>query len=440
MDVDGVGDPNEVRDALARLPHCVFAARSVAGGAWSLLAVDPIPQNDAEHKVAWQTVTDYVRSETGYENDAATKDVSRLRFLAADQFATADEDAKPLPWSMPEPVVRARTKSKEENRGRLPTTETMQGWLATRADPDCDYADWLRVGMSLHGCGYPISVWDDWSAGGKGYQKGVCEKKWLTFNATKDEKVGIGWLKRFMAETSWPRLTSRGVPQKGSPLNVMWGIEKMDHQFAYNEFTNQKEVDGRPIDDRALDSLYVELDDTFSYNPTIDAFHKGVGELCSRNPYHPVREYLQRCADGWDRKLRLNKMGETYLGTASDPLQNATARLILWGAAARVLSPGAKFDYMPVIHSLKQGKSKSSALKLLAGEWYGEGLDLGAFDLTKTVMERTTGVWILECADLALECEGRILRGLRARSQRRETAHVWPTGGKPRTGIGSSCW
>ena len=52
-----------------------------------------------------------------------------------------------------------------------------------------DYDDWLRVGMGLHTEGYPLDVWESWSARDQGtdghgrprYRPGVCAEKWESF-------------------------------------------------------------------------------------------------------------------------------------------------------------------------------------------------------------------------------------------------------------------
>lgn len=50
-------------------------------------------------------------------------------------------------------------------------------------DPsDCDYDEWLRVGMALESAGYDWDVWDEWSKKDRArYKRGECERKWATF-------------------------------------------------------------------------------------------------------------------------------------------------------------------------------------------------------------------------------------------------------------------
>ncbi|MBQ8884112.1 MAG: AAA family ATPase [Oscillospiraceae bacterium] len=51
-------------------------------------------------------------------------------------------------------------------------------------DPaDCDYQEWVNVGMALKHEGYSVSDWDNWSRRDvKRYHSGDCEKKWQSFN------------------------------------------------------------------------------------------------------------------------------------------------------------------------------------------------------------------------------------------------------------------
>jgi len=51
-------------------------------------------------------------------------------------------------------------------------------------DPsNLSYQEWCNVGMALKDAGYPVSVWDAWSArDGARYHAGECAKKWHSFN------------------------------------------------------------------------------------------------------------------------------------------------------------------------------------------------------------------------------------------------------------------
>lgn len=51
-------------------------------------------------------------------------------------------------------------------------------------DPaDCDYQEWINVGMALKHENYDVSVWAEWSSRDiSRYHNGECEKKWRSFN------------------------------------------------------------------------------------------------------------------------------------------------------------------------------------------------------------------------------------------------------------------
>jgi RecA-family ATPase len=50
--------------------------------------------------------------------------------------------------------------------------------------PDCEYGEWLSVGMALKHEGADVSVWDDWSRQGTKYKAGECERKWASFRSS----------------------------------------------------------------------------------------------------------------------------------------------------------------------------------------------------------------------------------------------------------------
>ena len=49
---------------------------------------------------------------------------------------------------------------------------------------DCDYQEWVSVGMALKHEGLSADVWDEWSRRDSRYHAGECERKWETFNGS----------------------------------------------------------------------------------------------------------------------------------------------------------------------------------------------------------------------------------------------------------------
>lgn len=117
--------------------------------------------------------------------------------------------------------------------------------------------------------------------------------------------------------------------------------------------------------------------------------------------FHPVRQYLDSLE--WDGVPRLNGWLETYLGVEVSDTNEALGNYIssagrCWmiSAIARIYQPGCQADHCLILEG-NQGSGKSSALKILAGEWFTDHLaPLG----TKDASQQLEGVWIVEMSEL----------------------------------------
>jgi hypothetical protein len=87
----------EAREKLVSDPHVVFlyVSPSMAGLKGAVL-LDSIPENAAEHKVAFSAVLNYIAKTHGLEVDEKCSDVSRLAFLSHDPDCHHNQDAQPL--------------------------------------------------------------------------------------------------------------------------------------------------------------------------------------------------------------------------------------------------------------------------------------------------------------------------------------------------------
>lgn len=56
---------------------------------------------------------------------------------------------------------------------------------------NCDYQEWVNVGMALKQEGYTANEWDAWSMrDARRYHAGECERKWSTFRGTQNPVTG----------------------------------------------------------------------------------------------------------------------------------------------------------------------------------------------------------------------------------------------------------
>lgn len=112
--------------------------------------------------------------------------------------------------------------------------------------------------------------------------------------------------------------------------------------------------------------------------------------------FHPVRGYLQSLE--WDGTPRADRLFVDFLGCDDTPYHRDAARLFLVGAVARVMEPGHKFDFVPILEGL-QGKRKSTFISILARTvWFAE-LN-GDFHDRQKMVEQIQGAWIVEIPEL----------------------------------------
>lgn len=119
----------------------------------------------------------------------------------------------------------------------------------------------------------------------------------------------------------------------------------------------------------------------------------------SQKNINPIRELL----DGleWDGKPRIDTALADYLGAEQSEYCASVMRLFMFGAIARVYTPGAKFDYCMILAG-PQGVGKSTFFARLAmkPEWFNDSMKTLNADNAK-IAEQLSGRWILELGELA---------------------------------------
>lgn len=115
---------------------------------------------------------------------------------------------------------------------------------------------------------------------------------------------------------------------------------------------------------------------------------------------HCVREGVQRLT--WDDEPRIDRWLIDYLGAEASedqPLDYllAAGRNCLLSLLARILTPGCQVDTMLVLEG-PQGIGKTSALRILGGEFYRVALESMT---NKDFLQALRGAWLLEIAELS---------------------------------------
>lgn len=114
--------------------------------------------------------------------------------------------------------------------------------------------------------------------------------------------------------------------------------------------------------------------------------------------HHPVKEYLIGLQGQWDGKERVSSFWINYVGEEDNAYTRETAKCFFLAAVTRIMEPGYKFDYVPVIYGA-QGVGKSTLIATLCGNksWFGE---LSTYD-EQPAVEQMNGHWIMEIAELS---------------------------------------
>ncbi|AUX31949.1 MULTISPECIES: VapE domain-containing protein [Sorangium] len=125
--------------------------------------------------------------------------------------------------------------------------------------------------------------------------------------------------------------------------------------------------------------------------------------------YHPVREYLRSLV--WDGIPRLDTAAEMYL--RADPELNRYHRIVLpkWliSAVARVERPGEQVDHAIVLEG-RQGDAKTSALRVLGGEWYSDASQDDLQDKESAMKLQGSWIFVFDEGAILTRADARALK------------------------------
>lgn len=127
-----------------------------------------------------------------------------------------------------------------------------------------------------------------------------------------------------------------------------------------------------------------------------DNVYRAIYELAKENSYHPVVDYLNALA--WDGEERLIIWLAKYLGVKQWAYPAEIGKRFLISMVARIYDPGCKVDHMPVLEGA-QGILKSTALRVLGGEWFSDTLPDISND-SKDASVHLRGKWLLEIPEM----------------------------------------
>ena len=184
--------------------------------------------------------------------------------------------------------------------------------------------------------------------------------------------------------------------------NTMWALRhhsRLRSQFAFDEMARKTVVtgyDNAPITDADVIDVqcYLQRHSKMSSisGPTVGA---AIDRVSRYNGFHPIRDYLRGLS--WDGRPRLERMLHAYFGAADTEYHASVGTMFPISMVARVMRPGCKADYMPILEGYLQGEGKSKACGILAGKWFSDDLP----DLhSKDASQHLRGKWLIEVSEL----------------------------------------
>lgn len=200
--------------------------------------------------------------------------------------------------------------------------------------------------------------------------------------------------------------TWEATDKNGKPLatcaNARRALLALEVKCRYDVFHDKYIVEGKvalPLAnlDLVVADLRRKIHAAFGFDPGKHNIIDAVEQLCVRNKFNPITDYLDTLK--WDGTPRLDRWLITYLGAADTELNREFGRLALIAAVRRARKPGTKFDPIIVLEG-PMGNQKSMAIEAMAGsENFSDQTILGVKD--REVQELLAGVWLYEIAELS---------------------------------------
>ena len=181
-------------------------------------------------------------------------------------------------------------------------------------------------------------------------------------------------------------------------------LEGLAGNIAYNEFSNNIMIlddvpflpksrtgtDWKNGDDASLTG-WIQMN---GYNMSIANMKAAILPSSKLFTCNPVRDYLDDLK--WDGVERIGAWLTNYLEVEASDYSMAVGQRWLISAVSRIYDPGCQADCMLVLEG-KQGIKKSTALRVLGGEWFTD--ELGGLG-TKDSSQQLQGAWIIEMSEL----------------------------------------
>jgi predicted P-loop ATPase len=198
--------------------------------------------------------------------------------------------------------------------------------------------------------------------------------------------------------------------EKHQPLpilaNVLIGLRaELPDAFAFDEMSRvamlmqslrgENDFKPRPCTDIDVGIVQERLQHLGLARISKDVVHQAVDMRAEERSFHPIRDYLLSLT--WDGTKRVDRLFSDYFGADDGNYAQRIGEMFLVSMVARILDPGCKADHLPIIEG-PQGILKSTACRILGGQWFSDALP--EVTAGKDVSQHLRGKWLIEVSEM----------------------------------------
>jgi predicted P-loop ATPase len=223
--------------------------------------------------------------------------------------------------------------------------------------------------------------------------------------ATQDFERAPDETANWMAKLQVSPTTGTSAKTINNVLIILENDPLLKGKLAFDEFANRGLALGAlPWDNRTEKRVWGDPDDAGILHHLEHVYGIQIADkrlyaamtLCAhKNKFNDVQGYLTGLE--WDGVKRLDTLLVDYLGAEDNVYTRAVIRKSLTAAVTRAMTPGVKYDFMPIFIG-PQGVGKSTFLQKLGRNWFSDSLQ--TFE-GKEAAEMIQGVWINELGELS---------------------------------------
>ena len=144
-----------------------------------------------------------------------------------------------------------------------------------------------------------------------------------------------------------------------------------------------------------LSTLYLKLRYLYALPFKKDEVQDAILLLANQNQFHPVKDYLRRCAETVE-PIAIDNLASRYFGVDTE-LANKYLELWLLGGAARPLYPGCDMRHLLILQGRKEQIGKTTFFKILGGEHFSDSLGSSKGKDEFLILGKS---WILEYGEI----------------------------------------